>query len=162
MLKVHNSKSIKFETALAHFRLHEQHGIDTIFYGRIFSPDPLIYNYFTIISRGAAQRTADTGIAGGAGPQKFERSSFRPQRVMAVWMALDFERGYPAVGRDVLSPLEYELLLYCTGKSTLGEIYDIMFAKFARSFAGFDELKRAVDKILSGFEKKYWILYSRI
>lgn len=163
MLKVHNSKSIKFETALAHFILHEQHCIDTIYYARIFSSDPLVYNYFTVISRGAAQRTADAGIAGGAaGPQKFERSSFRPQRVMAVWTALDFERGYPAVGRDVLSPLEYELLLYCTGKSTLGEIYDIIFAKFARCFGGFDELKKAVDQILSGFEKKYWILYSRI
>ena len=160
MSKASAVRKIDYETILLHFRLHEEDGVDSIYYARIFSRDPLIYNYFTIVSRGGARRSSD--IAAGIESGRGGLSSFRPQRTMAIWTAVDFDRGYPAVGGYVLSPLEYELLLHCTGKSTLAEIYKIMNAKFPRCFGGLDELKKSVNKILSDFEKKYWILYSRL
>ncbi len=154
MSRILSSRTVDFETILSHFKLHEEQNIDSIYYAGIFSPDPFIYNYFTIISRGAAQRSME--ISAG------ELSSFRPQRIMAVWMAVNFDRGYPAVGNDVLSPLEYELLLHCTGKSMLGNIYDILHEKFFRCFENFDELKNTVNMMLLDFETKYWVLFSKI
>ena len=136
MLKLSASKLIDYESILSHFRLYEQHGVTSIYYNKIFSADPLIYNYFTIISRGGAQRYA--------GKDYSELLSLRPQRTVAIWMAIELEKGYPAFGKYVLSPLEYELLIYCTAKSTLGEIYEMLHKKFKRCFNDINDLKNAV------------------
>ncbi|HOT75940.1 MAG TPA: radical SAM protein [Candidatus Wallbacteria bacterium] len=159
MAKLSAARAIDYETVLRHFKLYEERGIKSIYYDKIFSADHLIYNYFTIISRGGGARSREINdkCLNGSG-----LSSFRPQRTMAVWTAVNFEKGYPAIGPDVLSPLEYELLLHCTGKSTLAEIYGIISEKFSRCFDRFEELKNSVDIILSDFEKKYWMIFSRI
>lgn len=154
MSKALASRLINYESILHHFRLYEDHGVTSIYYDKIFSADPLVYNYFTIISRGGAQRYA--------GKDYSELLSLRPQRTLAIWMAIELEKGYPAFGRYVLSPLEYELLIYCTAKSTLGEIYEMLHKKFKRCFNDINDLKSAVNHILSEFENKYWILFSKL
>ncbi len=154
MSKLSASKLINYESILSHFSLYEDHGITSIYYDKIFSADPIIYNYFTIISRGGAQRHIDKNYN--------ESLSLRPQRTMAIWMAIDLEKGYPAFRNYVLSPLEYELLIYCTAKSTLDEIYKILYKKFQNCFNDINDLKNAVNHILSDFENKYWILFSKL
>ncbi len=154
MLKIKDSGLLSYESILSHFRLYEDYGVTSIYYDKIFSADPLIYNYFTIISRGGAQRSA--------GKNYSEMLSFRPQRTVAIWMAIELEKGYPAFGKYVLSPLEYELLIYCTAKSTLCEIYEMLHKKFMRCFNDINDLKSAVNRILSDFENKYWILFSKL
>ncbi|MEZ7893056.1 MAG: radical SAM protein [Candidatus Wallbacteria bacterium] len=157
MERAADNKKIDFKTILAHFELREFSGVSSVYYDKIFFARPLLYNYFTIMSRGAAIKTAFLNKDAG-----HTESSLRPQRTMAIWLAADFSGGYPVIGRDVLSPLEYELLLYCTGKLTLEKIYGIMNEKFSKFFDGFNELKQTINRVLLDFEEKYWIFYSRI
>jgi hypothetical protein len=45
-----------------------------------------------------------------------------PQRLIEMWRDVDSLRGYPSRAGRALSPFEYEVLKYSTGKSTIADI----------------------------------------
>jgi len=112
---------------------------------------PMLAPYYTMLAREAASRIGDV--------QPEELPKWRPQRLLEMWRDVDFSRGYPIVRGEALSPFEYEVLKYSTGKSTIAEIADILYERFGKPFGetAEDFLERIIAT-LKAFAEKYWLL----
>ncbi|HPR89927.1 MAG TPA: radical SAM protein [Synergistaceae bacterium] len=87
---------------------------------------PMLAPYYTMLARDAASRIVDV--------KADELPDWRPQRLIEMWRDVNFSRGYPLVRGEALSPFEYEVLKYSTGKSTIAEITNILYERFGKPF----------------------------
>jgi len=112
---------------------------------------PSLTAYYTMLARGAATRVTDV-------PPE-ELPGWRPQRLIEMWRDVDFSRGYPLLWGEALSPFEYEILKYATGKSTIAAIAGILHERFGKPFGETtEELVERIIETLKVFDKKYWLL----
>jgi len=112
---------------------------------------PALAPYYTMLAREAASRIADV--------QPEELPGWRPQRLLEMWRDVDFSAGYPIVRGEALSPFEYEVLKYSTGKSTIAEITGILYERFGKPFGETsEELTGRIVETLRAFDAKYWLL----
>lgn len=112
---------------------------------------PMLAPYYTMLAREAASRIGDV--------QPEELPKWRPQRLLEMWRDVDFSRGYPLARGEALSPFEYEVLKYSTGKSTIAEIAGILYERFGKPFGETTEdLTGRIVETLKAFDKKYWLL----
>lgn len=151
MMKLFKEGKVPHETIVNCFR-DFNYGAQSVWYMSIYNVVPFVRGYYTLISRNAVKRSAD--IADD------EIYGWRPQRIMEMWHDIDFSEGYPAVGKDALSPLEFELILHSTGKLKLKQVLDKVREKFGRLFKDEAEFNNAAMDILKTFEKKYWLAYA--
>ena len=79
------------------------------------------------------------------------------QRTFEIWRFVNVSGPAPAIGAYVLSPYEYQVLLYCAGKLSLEEIADRMYENYAWGDSREAFLDRVTDTVLF-FEKKYWVV----
>ena len=79
------------------------------------------------------------------------------QRTFEIWRFVNVSGPAPAIGSYVLSPYEYQVLLYCAGKLSLAEIADRMYENYAWGDSREAFLDRVIDTVLF-FEKKYWVV----
>ncbi|HBC76570.1 MAG: hypothetical protein A2008_03055 [Candidatus Wallbacteria bacterium GWC2_49_35] len=151
MMKLFKEGKVPHETIINCFR-DFNYGAQSVWYMSIYNVLPFVRGYYTLMSRNAVKRSIDIDGA--------EIYGWRPQRIMEMWHDVDFSEGYPAVGRDALSPLEFELLLYSTGKMNLKQVLGKVSEKFGRLFSGETEFNNEAMKILKTFENKYWLAYA--
>ncbi len=60
---------------------------------------------------------------------------------------------------EALSPFEYEILKYATGKSTIAEITGILYERFGKPFGETEEeLMERIIATMKAFDAKYWLL----
>ncbi|WP_186843717.1 B12-binding domain-containing radical SAM protein [Acetobacterium tundrae] len=112
---------------------------------------PTLTAYYTMLARESASRIIDVDPA--------ELSNWRPQRMIEMWRDVDFSEGYPVLWGEALSPFEYEVMKYCTGKSTIKTVAEILFDRFGKPFGeNFDEFMERLIETLKVFDKKYWLL----
>jgi len=112
---------------------------------------PMLAPYYTMLARGAASRIGDV--------QPEELPKWRPQRLLEMWRDVDFSRGYPLVRGEALSPFEYEILKYATGKSTIADITGILYERFGKPFGETEEeLMERIIATMKAFDAKYWLL----
>ncbi len=112
---------------------------------------PFLTTYYTLLAREAAYRIADV--------KPDELPGWRPQRLIEMWRDVDFSRGYPLVRGEALSPFEYEVLKYSTGKSTIADIAGILHERFGKPFGETrEELMERIIETLKAFDGKYWLL----
>ncbi|MFP5211802.1 MAG: B12-binding domain-containing radical SAM protein [Acidobacteriota bacterium] len=128
------------------------YGAASLWHTAVYSVMPFVAGYYTLLARGAVSRSTDVPEA--------ELDGWRPQRIMEMWHDVDFSAGFPQIGRDVLSPLEFELLLYCTGKLRLRQVLDRVYEKFSQNFDSRSEYEESARRILKSFEGKYWLAYA--
>jgi len=128
-----------------HFELALNYGIASTWYKYLYSKDSFVRPYFTMLIKTPALRIEEIppGLI----------KSYYPSRVFDMAVTVDRSGGYPVPGERVLSPLEYELLLLCSGKIRLSEICEIIRNKFS------DESYSMVEKLLKDFEDRHWILF---
>lgn len=153
MRRVAAERRIGHETLLRHFTLFERYGISSVWYREIFEKTPAIFNYYTLIARGATIRSEE---ASGS------LDEWRPQRTLSLWASMDFSEGYPRIGRYVLSPLEYDLLLHASGKLTLRQVLDVVHPRFGGFFDDFESFRKAALSVYKTFEDKLWLVYAEI
>ncbi len=79
------------------------------------------------------------------------------QRTFEIWRFVDFSGYAPRIGTYVLSPYEYQLILYCAGKLSVQEIAELMYERFSGGDTPGAFLDRIMDTLLA-FEKKYWVV----
>lgn len=112
---------------------------------------PELKNYYTILSRGAAKRVIDI-------PQT-DIPKWRPQRLIEIWRDIDFRQGWPILWGQTLAPIEFDILRYSTGKTTIMEVaeklYTIYGKPFEEDFQSF--LLRVID-ILKEYDRNYQLL----
>jgi radical SAM superfamily enzyme YgiQ (UPF0313 family) len=112
---------------------------------------PTLTAYYTMLARESASRVIDVDPA--------ELPNWRPQRMIEMWRDVDFSQGYPLLWGEALSPFEYEIMKYCTGKSTIAAITDILYERFGKPFnESPNELRERIIATLKVFDKKYWLL----
>ena len=127
-------------------------GIEFVWYNAVYREAPFFEGYYTLIAREAVRRSLE--IPEG------ELEEWRPQRIMEMWHDVDFSMGYPKIGEEVLSPLEFELLLNSTGKSTLAQILGRIWERFSPRFPDRESFHNHVLDILGRFEKRHWLAYA--
>ena len=143
--------TLPVERITPHFAIHEQFGLESIWYGEIFEKDRILCNYFTLLIQGGAKRSIDIGSD--------NLLTWHPQRSVSIWASMDFANSYPRLLGQVLSPLEYELLLHCSGKQTLAQILHALFPCFGSLFDSFAAFRDMVTEILGNFEKNRWLVF---
>ncbi len=151
MMKLFKEGKVPHENIINCFRDYN-YGAQSVWYMSIYNVVPFLRGYYTLIARNAVKRSLDIDGA--------EIYGWRPQRIMEMWHDVNFSEGYPAIGKDILSPLEFELLLYSTGKMNLKQVLDKVREKFGRLFKDETEFNSAAMDILKTFEKKYWLAYA--
>ncbi|MBP7175147.1 MAG: radical SAM protein [Thermoclostridium sp.] len=112
---------------------------------------PRISAYYTFLAREAASRVRDV--------EPLELPAWRPQRLIEMWRDVDFSQGYPVLWGEALSPFEYEVMKYCTGKVTIKTIAELLYDRFGKPFGeNLNELMERIIETLKVFDKKYWLL----
>lgn len=139
------------ERILSCFRLLPL-GIDSVWYTAVYREAPFIHGYYTLTARDAVKRSQD--IPG------HELGDWRPQRIMEMWHDVDFSMDFPRIGKEVLSPLEFELLLHSTGKSTLSQVLERVYGRFSARFPDRETFDKHALSILGRFENRYWLAYA--
>lgn len=119
-------------------------------WGKILSSVyPMIYSYF--------QLTLSCGIPPIRAVEREELSDWHMQRTFEIWRFVNMSGAAPKIGKYVLSPYEYQLILYCAGKLTVRQIAERMYERFSGGDSREDFLNRILDTLLF-FETKYWIV----
>jgi len=113
----------------------------------------LLDEYFRLIQKGEAVRFAEV-------PSE-ELMSWRPLRTVEIRRTVNFSDGYPKISDYVLSPLEFELLLRCSGKLNLKEVLESLYMVFSSNFKDMEEFKVTILNLLNIFDKKYWVIFCK-
>ncbi|MCX8131425.1 MAG: radical SAM protein [Clostridia bacterium] len=153
MMKMYTGGKIPHDVIIGNYRLAYRYGVYSRWFINVFIKHPIYNRYYQLMARNAVCRSQDIA--------KHELYSWHPQRVFEIWNTLSLDSGFPQINDYVFSPLEYELLLLCSGKLRLGEILDRLYAGFGSRFESRDAFDGTVLKLLEGFEEKRWLAYAR-
>lgn len=139
------------ETILSQYNAAREYGVTSMWYLDVFKRNTFLDEYFRLISEGAAACLAEVPRA--------EFGEWRPQRTVEIWRNVNTAEGYPKIDGYVLSPLEFELLLHCSGKLTFDEIITGLLDIFKDSFEGREELTERSMQLLKEFDSRYWVVF---
>ena len=173
MLRLYREKKIPEERIETQFALYKGHGLQSIWFQAVLSHQPELRERYSLDTSLPASQEApyltryDTLLASGAGRQSADIPQYllehwRPLRTLDIWTTVDFSRGFPRIGREVLSPLEFELLLHSTGKLPLQKLLKTVYAGFADRFSGYQEFQAAARSVLHRLEHHRWMVYTNI
>lgn len=153
MNQLFTSGDVPHETIVANYRLAMDYGVYSRWLINVFAGYHIAHNYYQLMARNAVSRS--NTIPGD------NLLSWHPQRVFTLWNTVSFDKGYPRIGSQVLSPLEYELLICCSGKSRLSEVLENTYDSFGEVFNSKESFKKEILRIMRSFEKQRWLVYSR-
>jgi hypothetical protein len=154
MKRVFHDGLVPHQRILDTFSDRQLYGLRSTWEGVVYRETPFVTGYYSLLVRGAVRRSCDIPAA--------EIGSWRPQRVFEMWHDMDFSEGFPRLHNEVLSPLQFELILYSTGKMTLQEVLQTVYEKFKSRFADRTEFEQSAEKILCSFEDKRQLAYCPI
>jgi len=151
MRELYLNGKVPHETLLTCYGLAYRYDIYSGWLLNVFPSHHLYHSYYKLLARNILKHSEDI---------KGDLLLCRPCRVFEIWNTVIYERGYPCIDKYILSPLEYELLLLCSGKVRLCEILDITYESFGERSDGRNVFKRDVLTVLKSFEERRWIAYS--
>ncbi|MFP5211803.1 MAG: radical SAM protein, partial [Acidobacteriota bacterium] len=151
MRSLEKEGKVPHKRILSHYRLHHDYGISSIWHSAIYSKNPFLHRRYTLIARSGAQRSADIPAEAIA--------EWRPTRVFSLWNTLSWEEGFPRIFGFVLSPLEYEIILHCSGKYRLKEMVEAILRRFPAVFPDRAEAEGTVLNTLGEFERRHWLVF---
>ncbi|RJR06701.1 radical SAM protein [Candidatus Parcubacteria bacterium] len=152
MKKIYVKGKIPLETIIRCYQLLQKYSVYSIWIPNVFAVNPLDHLYYQYLSAGILKHSQD--IKGKS------LLLCHPQRVFELWNTLSYDRGYPLIDKYVLSPVEYELLLLCSGKLPLIEIIKRVYETSGDGFDTEGDFERFSLEILKNFEDRRWIGYS--
>jgi hypothetical protein len=135
---------------LRHYHLMNGYGISSVWHKLVFSRMTFLDRRFTLLSKTSAKRMKNIVPA--------DLDHFHPLRVFNLYNSITWRGEVPTIEGVVLSPFEYTLILFCSGKLTLMKIKAEMFGRFGNAFASREDLGLMVEKTLRQFETRHWIV----
>ncbi len=153
MKELLNEGRVPHELIMSHYKLSARHGISSVWHRAVYSKEPFLDRTYSLLTGSSAEKI---GAVSGA-----QINNLRPLRVFSMWNAVAWREMIPEISGYVLSPLEYQLILHCSGKLKLGEIFEMVYPMFTRSFDAFDEFKDMALEVLGDFDKKNWIVFNK-
>ncbi|MCX8131427.1 MAG: B12-binding domain-containing radical SAM protein [Clostridia bacterium] len=152
MLNLQEEGHISEARILEDFRLKHKYGIESNWYKMVYSPDNILKNYYTLMEQGSI---VNSKLIPGS-----EIWNHCPIRTFRLWEYCDFDSGNPIIARQKLSWLEFELILSCTGTTTLNKICMCLYSNFKNDFSCYEDFCTAVLGIMSRFEGRRWLGYT--
>jgi hypothetical protein len=126
-------------------------GSESIWKSVILNLKPQMGRFYDLLTRGAGHRLKDVPEA--------ELPEWRPQRMVEMWHDVSFKEGYPVLAQEALSPFEFDILKFSTGKQTVGEIAARLYGVYGEPFGETDgEFFGRVAEQLKRFGDKYQMI----
>jgi radical SAM superfamily enzyme YgiQ (UPF0313 family) len=154
MNELMNKKQVSHETIRSQYRSAADYGINSLWYQEVFKKNQLLNEYYRLLTGGAAICYSELPID--------KLIQWRPQRTMEIRKVLSYESGFPKIGRYVLSPLEFELLLRCTGKLRLEDVIEDLYQMFGDRFGGKGDFNSNIIELLVKFDRMHWVVFCRL
>ncbi len=137
---------------LRHYFLMDAYGLSSVWHKAVYSRMAFLDRRFTLLSRTSAERLKDIPRA--------ELDHFHPLRVFNLYNSISWKGDLPMIEGVVLSPLEYELILLCSGKSALLKIKGIIFDRFGNGFESRQDLDAMIESLIGDFENRHWVVFT--
>ncbi|EKD69386.1 MAG: hypothetical protein ACD_47C00144G0004 [uncultured bacterium] len=144
---------VPHELIMSHYRLSQQYNISSVWHRAVYSKNHFLDRTCSLLTGSSAEKM---GALEGS-----QINDWRPLRVFSLCNAVAWREMAPEISRYVLSPLEYQLILHCSGKLKFGEILDRVYPMFTKFFDAFDDFKSKASEVLSDFDKKNWIVFTK-
>ncbi|MEZ7893062.1 MAG: radical SAM protein [Candidatus Wallbacteria bacterium] len=144
---------VPHELIMSHYRLNAQYGISSIWHRAVYSQNPFLDRTYKLLTVSSAEKF-NSGT-------EFHTEERRPLRVFNMWNVVIWREMIPEIAGYVLSPLEYQVLLSCSGKLKIGEIFNRLYPMFIKFFENFEEFKNTVIETLCDFDRKNWIVFTK-
>jgi radical SAM superfamily enzyme YgiQ (UPF0313 family) len=145
---------VPHDTIVNSYRLAATYGIVSNWLANVFTASPIAHAYYQLVTRGALKTSREIP------PESLH--AWHPQRVFSIWDTLSFDSGNPAIGSRVLTPLEYELLIGCSGKLKLSQLLETVYDCFVESFHDKHEFEIRAFELLRNFEDQRWVAFAPI
>ncbi|MCX8131424.1 MAG: B12-binding domain-containing radical SAM protein [Clostridia bacterium] len=133
-----------------HFELALRYGVSSTWYKYLYTKDTAIRRYYTMLITTPAKRLEEILPS--------ELKNWYPCRVFDIEDKAGWSNGRPALYEATLSPIEYELLLLCSGKINLNSIQLLMEQRHPDGLSG-DQLCNSLEGILKTFQERHWVLF---
>jgi hypothetical protein len=154
MKEIVDTGQVPYKTILSQYRLMLTYNIKSIWYLEVFKKNQFLDEYFRLIAKGASVCFDDV--------PPHELTNWRPLRTMEIRKAVNFEEGFPRIGKYVLSPLEFELLLHCSAKLRFKEVLESLYSIFGSRFDSIEDFNKSVSEIFRLFDKRHWVVFCRL
>jgi radical SAM superfamily enzyme YgiQ (UPF0313 family) len=139
---------LKQETVMKQFEAALKYRIKSRWFGEI-ADNPRAYEYYSLLYANEGEAFDET----------IDFSRDYPLRTFELWRAMTFSDGFPRLDGMALSPMEYELLLRCAGKRSLGTIQTELYELFGGSYNDEEEFHRNLVDMLRRCDVKYWLTH---
>ncbi|MCX8131420.1 MAG: B12-binding domain-containing radical SAM protein [Clostridia bacterium] len=136
---------------IRHYRLNADYGISSIWHRAIYSQKHFLHRRYMLLAGSSAKRMEDIDSS--------QIDNYRPVRVFTLWNGISWRGDIPEILGYVLSPLEYELILLCSGKLKLWQVVDEICRKFSGRYENSKEAREIIMKILKEFEGRNWLVF---
>jgi radical SAM superfamily enzyme YgiQ (UPF0313 family) len=153
MKELLESGRVTHELIKNHYLLSQQYNISSVWHRAVYSKSPFFNRTYSLLTGSSAEKMGDI--------EYWQINDWRPLRVFSLWNAIAWRRMVPEISGFVLSPLEYQLILHCSGKLKLGAVVEILYPAFKKFFDTFEEFKNKTIEILNEFDKKNWIVFTK-
>lgn len=141
-------RELKQEAVRKQFEAAFKYGIRSRWFAEI-SANPRAYEYYYVLFLNEGQPFEES----------LDFSRDYPQRTFELWRAMTFSEGFPQLDGTALSPLEYELLLRCAGKRSLGTIENELYGLFGAPYEDQREFHAMLLGMLGTFDSRYWLTH---
>ncbi len=152
MARLLKTGRVPHESIMNHYRLSGDYGISSIWHSAVYSREPFLHRRYMLLTNSDARCLTEI--------PEHDRPFWRPLRDFSLWNGLGWKNGIPEISGYVLSPLEYDLLLCCSGKRTIREVTDSLLSHYAGRFDTKAEAGQAVEKLLAEFESRHWLVFA--
>jgi hypothetical protein len=152
MNRMVEEEDVPHDTIREAYHLAYRYGVYSRWLINVYARHPILHTYYRLLAGGAVRCREDV-------PQQ-ERDRWHPQRVFEIWNTVSMDNGFPRISRDVLSPLEYELLLLCSGKRRLREVLSEAYAGFGDRFESRADCDDMVLRLLSELEDRRRLVWA--
>lgn len=153
MKELLESGRVEHELIKSHYHLSRQYNISSVWHRAVYSKNPFIDRTYSLLTGSSAEKMGAL--------ENSQINNWRPLRVFSLWNAVAWRKMVPEISGFVLSPLEYQLILHCSGKLKLGEVIETLYPAFNKFYDTFEEFKNKAMEILNEFDKKNWIVFTK-
>jgi hypothetical protein len=135
----------------ARYRNVTRHGFSAVGFAGLIRQKPWLEGYLRLLESGEALPFGDIP------PDTLDR--LRPLRTWDIRKGLDVTDGFPVLLGQVLSPLEFEFLLRCSGKLRWREVAVELGRLFVGCWADPREMADTLIQLAETFVRRRWIVF---
>ena len=152
MIQMVEKREVPHDTIQEAYRLAYRYGVYSRWLINVYTRHPVLHTYHRLLAGGAVRRRENVPCE--------EMDTWHPQRVFEIWNTVSWENEIPRIGTEVLSPLEYELLLLCSGKLRLRDVLNEACTRFGDRYNTRGSFHDTALQLLAGMEDRGMLVWA--